>query len=100
MFTENIRSGIFLSGLNVERFTGDYKELLPDMAKGSKKMFYDAEQFITLFEKSENRIRSGGDKKNPSWDCTQDGFLIVITGNSGSAFNYNAISFSITCFPL
>ena len=35
-----------------------------------------------------------------SYISREDGFLLVKSGTSGCLFNYNAISFSITCFPL
>ncbi len=70
------------------------------MVCGGEKMFLIAEQFITLFEKSENGKWEWTCIKNPSSEDTKDGFLLVNAGNSGCLFNYNAISFSITCFPL
>ncbi len=65
-----------------------------------EKMFFMAEQFITSFEKSENEKCECVFTKNPSSELTKDGFLLVKSGDSGCLFNYNAISFSITCFPL
>ncbi|WP_372652441.1 hypothetical protein [Draconibacterium sp.] len=100
MFTENIILVFFLPGINVERFTGDSKEMPTDVVCRGEKMFFMAEQFITLFEKSENRKCDQGGTKNPSSELTKDGFLLVKSGTSGCLFNYNAISFSITCLPL
>lgn len=100
MFTENKSCGVFLPGLNVERFTGDSKEMPADMVWEGEKMFLMAELFITSFEKSENRKCEWVFTKNPSSELAKDGFLLVKSGASGCLFNYNAISFSITCFPL
>ncbi|HYQ57314.1 MAG TPA: hypothetical protein VEP89_08180 [Draconibacterium sp.] len=54
-----------------------------DIAWGGEKMFFIAEQFITLFEKSENERCGWMFTKNPSSEDTKDGLLLVNSGASG-----------------